>query len=61
MISLKQYLTTGLDLFEEGYKKTRCRYKIDGVWHRARINLDKGIVYDADGKTILRRCAKWLQ
>ena len=56
MISLKQYLTSGLDLFEESYKKVRCRYKVDGKWHRARINLDKGIVYSADGKRVIRRC-----
>ena len=56
MISLQQYLTTGLDLFEEGYKKVGCRYKINGIWHRAKINMGKGIVYSADGKRVVRRC-----
>ncbi len=55
MISLQQYLTTGLDLFEESYKKVKCRYKVNGKWCKARINLSKGIVYSLDGQ-VLRRC-----
>lgn len=54
--NLKKYFNGELKLFEETYKITsRCRYKKNGKWISARIDMDHGIIYNRNGQ-VLRRC-----
>ncbi len=53
---LNDYLEGRIKLFEEDYKVTYpCRYKRNGEWIIAKIDMDHGIVYDLKGNE-LRRC-----
>lgn len=56
-VSIQDFLSGRHKLFEEDYKITyRCRYKVDGLWVRAKIDMDNGIVYDLNGQ-VIRRCS----
>lgn len=53
---LNDLLEGRIKLFESNYKITyRCRYKVNGRWVRAKIDLEHGVVYDLRGNEI-RRC-----
>lgn len=44
-------------LFESNYKITcKCRYKVNGKWLKAKIDIEHGVIYDLKGNEI-RRCA----
>ena len=54
--TLEEFLAGKVKLFERDYKITcKCRYKKNGRWTRAKIDLDNKIIYSIDGK-VIRRC-----
>jgi len=56
-ISIKEFIDNPSKyLFEANYSITSpCRYKQNGRWKRAKIDLKNGIVFDMSGN-VLRRC-----
>jgi len=53
---LNDLLEGRIKLFEEDYVHgDPCRYKKDGKWVKAKIDMKKKIIYGLDGE-ILRRC-----
>jgi len=53
---LNDLLEGRIKLFEEDYKITyKCRYKVNGKWIKAKIDMEHGIIYDMKGNEI-RRC-----
>ncbi|BDR82533.1 hypothetical protein [Clostridium tetani] len=54
--NLEKYFNGGIKLFEEDYKITcKCRYRKNGKWILAKIDMEHGIIYSRKGK-VLRRC-----
>lgn len=53
---LNDYLEGKVKLFETDYLHgVSCRYKKDGHWVKAKIDMDNKVIYDLKGR-ILRRC-----
>lgn len=53
---LNDLLEGKIKLFEEDYVPGEvCRYKKNGVWIKAKIDMKEKVVYGLDGQ-VLRRC-----
>jgi hypothetical protein len=53
---LNDFLEGKYMLFERDYIITYpCKFKINGMWVKAKIDLENGVIYDLKGN-ILRRC-----
>lgn len=56
MDKLNDFLEDKIKLIGEDYStRCRCRYKVNGRWINAQIDMDHKVIYGLDGK-ILRRC-----
>ncbi len=54
--NLNDYLEGEVKLFEENYVHGEpCRYKKNGHWIKAKIDMDNKVIYDLNGR-VLRRC-----
>lgn len=57
-ISIKEFVDNPSKyLFERNYCITSpCRYKQNGVWRKAKIDMQHGVIFDMNGN-VLRKCS----
>lgn len=56
--NLNKYFNGDIQLYERNYKITYpCRYKVNGAWEKAKIDLEHGKIYNLNGE-VIRECIK---